>query len=184
MITTTNIYLWGIYINYSKSSLLGRNSIVNNTISGATVANFHGIEQQSTAVNSYFDIINNLCLAQAGSAISLYSATVGQVSYNSFNNPLTFSGYTDDGTNNQSSNTTLDVNYRPNGGTDAINGGSPDEAYYDINLTRNDAGAYGGSFTLDNFHPVTDAARVYMVRAPRKITLGSTLNVKGDAFDR
>ncbi len=183
--TSENYYLFGISIISSKNSSLGRNSIINNTVSGPLVTYFHGIEEVSSSANAYFDILNNLLLAQAGSGINVSSSGGPlQVSYNLMNNPLTFSGITDDGTNNLSSNTTLDLTGHPNGGTDAINGGSPDEAYYDINLTRNDAGAFGGSFTLDNFYPVTGAARVYFVRAPRKVTLGSTLNVKGDAFDR
>ncbi|OFY87530.1 MAG: hypothetical protein A3F72_17955 [Bacteroidetes bacterium RIFCSPLOWO2_12_FULL_35_15] len=172
----------GVYIAASKNSTIGRNTIVNNTISVTAALNI-GVSI-TTVVNSSYDVINNLILATTGTGIAASGGGPVQVSYNLMSNPLVLSGITDDGTNNLSSNTTLDANNRPNNGSDAINGGSPDEAYYDINLTRNDAGAFGGSFTQDNFYPVTGAARVYFVRAPRKVTLGSTINVKGDAFDR
>lgn len=179
-------YPAGIFVSSAKNSTVGRNSIINNTITAPTSnVNYGAIQVYNNPINAYFDVLNNLILAQSGSGVGVSAANGPiNVSYNFMNNPLVFIGVTDDGTNNLSSNTTLDVNNRPNSGSDAINGGSPDEAYYDINLTRNDAGAFGGSFTLDNFYPVTGAARVYYVRAPRKVTLGSTLNVKGDAFDR
>ncbi len=173
----------GIGTYSAKNTNLGRNTILNNTIAPSTTISY-GI-MVTTVTNSLHDIINNLIVATGGSnGVYITGGGPVQTSYNYMSNPLTLYGIIDDGTNNLSSNTTLDANYRPNSGTDAINGGSPDEAYYDINLTRNDAGAFGGSFTQDNFYPVTGAARVYLVRAPRKITLGSTLNVKGDSFDR
>lgn len=182
LLTATSSLYFGIWINSSKNSTIGRNTIVNNTIS-VSAGITYAISIATTA-NSSFDVINNLLLAASGTGIYVTGTGPIQASYNLMNNPITISGIVDDGTNNLSSNTTLDLNNRPNAGTDAINGGSPDEAYYDINLTRNDAGAFGGSFTQDNFYPVTGAARVYFVRAPRKVTLGSTINVKGDAFDR
>jgi hypothetical protein len=100
------------------------------------------------------------------------------------NNPLTLTGVVNDGTNNLSSNTTLAVTGKPNAGSDAINGGYPDKGFYDINLTVNDAGAYGGLFTLDNYFPITGSARVYMISAPRKVTVGTAINVTADGFDR
>lgn len=48
-----------------------------------------------------------------------------------------------------------------------------------------DAGAYGGSYTLNNFFPLhTGAARVYMTGHPFNIRSGTTLRVRANAWDR
>lgn len=76
-----------------------------------------------------------------------------------------------------------------NGPVNAIPLTEPD--YADIDLTAGDAGAYGGSYTLANFHPFvsTTAAnnrggRVIFVRAPRSILQGGSIQVKAVGFDR
>jgi len=67
----------------------------------------------------------------------------------------------------------------------AINGGNPAAPFYDLDLTIGDAGAYGASYTLTNFHPLhTGAARVYMAGHPFNVRQGSTLRVRAVAFDR
>jgi hypothetical protein len=67
----------------------------------------------------------------------------------------------------------------------AIDGGNPAPQFYDLDLTTNDAGAYGGSYTLSNFHPLhVGPARVYNVIYPFNVRVGSTLNVKAFSFDR
>jgi hypothetical protein len=70
--------------------------------------------------------------------------------------------------------------------SNCINGGTVDSAYADIDLTRNDAGCYGGSYTLDNFFPITanDWARVILVTAPRRVLVNGTINVKAIGFDK
>jgi hypothetical protein len=170
------------YYTYAIGLSYGNTIRKNTTVSMSGIT---GIYLSAVNSNAYFDIYNNLTLGTSGYGVYLGSGT-GPVSYsyNFMSNPLTIYNITDNGTNNTSSNTVLDVDGKPMSGSDAINGGSPDEAYYDLNLTKNDVGAYGGSFTLDNYFPITGAARVYHVQAPRKITLGSTLDVKAFSFDR
>jgi hypothetical protein len=53
-----------------------------------------------------------------------------------------------------------------------------------LDLTVNDVGAYGGSYSLSNFYPVTGSARVYFVKAPRTVLQSGTLNVRANSFDR
>ncbi|MFN7014250.1 MAG: hypothetical protein ACK4ON_08285, partial [Bacteroidia bacterium] len=67
---------------------------------------------------------------------------------------------------------------------DGINGGAPGISFYDLDLSVNDVGAYGGSYSLNNFHPITGAARVYFVKAPKSVLQSGTLNIKADSFDR
>lgn len=67
----------------------------------------------------------------------------------------------------------------------AIDGGNPAPLFFDLDLTQNDAGCYGGSFTQDNFFPLhTGAARVYNVVYPFNVRVGNTMNVKAFSFDR
>lgn len=66
-----------------------------------------------------------------------------------------------------------------------IDGGNPATVFSDLDLSPGDAGAYGGSYTLTNFHPLhTGAARVYLTGHPFSVRSGATLRVKGVAFDR
>jgi len=191
-ITTTTLvssnYPIPLYINSAKNSSLGRNTILNNTVNFQTPTLSSGaIYLSGIPTNAYTDVYNNLLLSGQSGGYGIYnSSSTGPiaVSYNFMSSVLPLNGVVNDGTNNLTSNTTLNVSGKPNSGSDAINGGSLDEAYYDINLTRNDAGAYGGSFTLDNFFPVTGSARVYFISAPRKVLSGGTLNVQGGSFDR
>jgi hypothetical protein len=176
----------GISVDAWKNSSLGRNTIINNTIV-SEVNTYMCLSLYYSPANSVTDILNNLILAPSSSYGAMYggsnSGLIG-IYYNVISSPLNIQFLTADGTNNLTSNTTLDVNGRPNTGTDAINGGSPDYSYYDINLTVNDAGAYGGSFTLDNFFPQTGGARIYYVQAPRRVNVGTAIDIKAETFDR
>lgn len=175
----------GVSIDAWKNSALGRNSISSNTIV-SDVNTYMEMSLYNSPANSITDVMNNLILAPSSTYGIYGSNNAGLIglSYNIMNSPLGIVSLTYDGTNNLTSNTTLDVNGRPNTGTDAINGGSPDYSYYDINLTVNDAGAYGGSFTLDNFFPQTGGARVYFVQAPRRVNVGTVIDIKAETFDR
>lgn len=71
------------------------------------------------------------------------------------------------------------------GGSPLIDGANPDPSFYDLDLSTGDAGAFGGSYTLDNFHPLhTGSARIYMVNYPFQVRQGSTLNIGADSYDR
>ncbi len=185
----------GIYVTAVKNSSNGRNTIYNNTIirndntSGWYSNARYGIYINNTTASTYVDLMNNLILGlgfgiDAGLAGSGNSGVISS-SYTFFNGVTTpFSSITNDGTNNLSTNTTLDTDGRPANGSDVINGGNADSTFYDIDLTRNDVGCYGGSFTLDNYFPMTGSARVYFMLAPRRITVGNTLNIRAESFDK
>lgn len=186
--TATTLSDFGIYNVASKNSSAGKNTISNNTIDWSGMTNLNGaIYIANTAASSVFDVNNNFMISNNTTVNGIFGSAnsgVVAINYNVMKNPLAIGSLIDNGTNNLNSNTTLDANGKANVGGDAINGGAPDQSYYDINLTRNDAGAYGGSFTLDNYFPMTGATRVYMVKAPRKVVLGNTINVQADSFDR
>ena len=64
-------------------------------------------------------------------------------------------------------------------------GADPAVQYYDIDLTVGDAGCYGGSFTHDNFFPLSSgSSKVFFVDAPRGVFQGFNLDVKADGYDK
>ncbi len=71
-------------------------------------------------------------------------------------------------------------------GSAAINAGDPDAAYTDLDLSRNDAGCYGGSFTRDNFDdPMPTSAVVLFLNVPRRTTTGAfSIPITIDGIDR
>jgi len=181
----TNINGVGIGVTTSKFSLAGTNNITNNTVTKAYYTIYYGMSC-TTSATSKTDINNNLVLGPIYFGDYYVTGGVFSVHYN-FASANAFVGFTNDGTNINASNTTLDVNgLNTNPASNTINGGNPDSAFADINLTRNDVGCYGGSFTLDNFFPITsnDWARVILVTAPRRVLVNGTISVKAIGFDK
>lgn len=73
----------------------------------------------------------------------------------------------------------------PSPGSPAINAGDPDASFTDLDLSRNDAGCYGGSYSRDNFDdPMTTAATVLFLEAPRRTQAAWGMQLKADGFDR
>ncbi len=73
----------------------------------------------------------------------------------------------------------------PSTGSPAINAGDPDASFTDLDLSRNDAGCYGGSYSRDNFDdPMTAAATVLFLEAPRRTQAAWGMQLKADGFDR
>lgn len=189
-----------IGITAGKNSSIALNKVHNNTCYsnsgtavyiGGTSYGFQGISISTSAVpNFQVEFLNNIILCPNANYHSLADNTgtnggIISFSYNYASPNSTLYGVTNNGTNNLTSNSSINItNGQLNSGSDAINGGYPDLTYYDLDLTVNDVGAYGGSFSLDNFHPITGAARVYFVNAPRTILQSGTLNIKANAFDR
>lgn len=69
--------------------------------------------------------------------------------------------------------------------TAALNGADPSFEFYDLDLSVGDAGCYGGSYSLDNYFPITGSSRVYSIDMPFGITTeGGPLNIKAESFDR
>ena len=98
-----------------------------------------------------------------------------------------FYGLVNDGTNIIASNSTYDAATGMALTGSAVNGGYPNDAFADHDLTRNDAGCGGGSFRITNFHPMnnlSNGARVTFVNAPRRVLMGNNVSLKADSFDK
>lgn len=63
--------------------------------------------------------------------------------------------------------------------------GHPDASFTDHDLTRNDLGAYGGPYSIQN-HLNNDGVspRIYYLDVPNRIITGSTITVKAGAIDQ
>lgn len=72
-------------------------------------------------------------------------------------------------------------------GTMHIDAGTPSNAYLDLDLSRNDVGVFGGSYSMANFLPLmnnTESARVNYMNTPRIVNQGGTVNVQVIGFDK
>jgi hypothetical protein len=178
--------LYGIFLYDAQNSALTKNTIYNNTFYTSASGYVYGIYVYSHPASANTEIFNNLILNPNATSECLYVySNNGNLAF-SFNYAKTsIYNLTNDGTNNLNTNTTINLtNGQLNTGSDGINGGYPDPTFYDLDLTVNDVGAYGGSFSLSNFYPVTGAARVYFVNAPRTVLQSGTLNIRANSFDR
>lgn len=71
--------------------------------------------------------------------------------------------------------------------TGHVNAGSPMNSFLDLDLTRNDIGVYGGSYSLSNFMPFmnnTESSRVIYVNTPRVVNQGTTMSVQAIGYDK
>ena len=68
--------------------------------------------------------------------------------------------------------------------TAAQNGANPAFEFYDLDLSVGDAGCYGGSYTLDNYFPITGSSRVFNIDMPFGIFSSGNLDIKATGFDR
>lgn len=170
----------------------GNHAITNNTINmngrirGIEIG---GLQSGSTLIVSnnvitqYVSVNNDRPISLGGNSGSLITE------YNYIRNAggiLAVSGFTLSATDVFSSLVNIDGNTKRNTSTSpAVDGANPSIQYYDLDLTRGDAGAFGGSFTLDNYFPLTTgSSRVYHVILDRGVFQGYNLDVKALGFDR
>lgn len=172
----------------------GNHAITNNTIN--MDGRIRGIEIGGLQAGSTLIISNNVITQYISvnndRPISLSLVNNGGsliTEYNYIRNGsgiLGVSGFTLSATDVFNSAVNIDVNTQRNtSSSPAVNGANPSIQYYDLDLTRGDAGAFGGSFTLDNYFPLTTgSSRVYHVILDRGIFQGYNLDVKALGFDR
>jgi hypothetical protein len=179
---------------YGGNSTGLANLIWNNSIQGYTGSStIYGISLANTPTGSIWEVMNNAVGSTWGGTnrgIYKNSGNSGQINVyfnhvqSGFNIAIS-TGFTFEGSNTTNQPVTFNADGTFLNAPAAINGGNPAAPFYDLDLTTGDAGAYGGSYTLNNFFPLhTGAARVYMTGHPFNVRQGSTLRVKATAFDR
>jgi hypothetical protein len=168
-------------------NFIWNNTIITNQGASSTFA----IEVQG-ASGAVFEVMNNILKENTTSTSSygIYSSSGGQVNvyYNivdsAYDVELT-GNFTFTGNNITNQAITINSDGTLPVGSPGINGGNPSQPYFDLDLSIGDAGAYGGSYTLNNFFPLfTGAARVYFVKFPFNVRQGSTLSIKAFGYDR
>lgn len=172
-----------------------QNLVWNNTVVAYTGSNTtYGISLANTTSGSVWEVMNNaVTRTWTGSGnfgIHKNSGNSGQINvyFNHISSNIgngVSSGFTfaSDNTTDQTITLNADGTFDTPGG--CIDGGNPAAVLSDLDLSTGDAGAYGGSYTLTNFHPLhTGSARVYLTGHPFNVRSGSSLRVKAVAFDR
>jgi hypothetical protein len=175
-----------IYIASTKSTTTASNYIINNTFEHS---NTNSWCIYLTSHNSYVYVLNNV-IENNGTGIYGIGANTPTISdvfgYNyveATNTP--FGSIYNDGTNVGSSPMTINTSTGALLTGAGINGGSPDLQYSDIDLSRNDAGCFGGSLTRANYIGMTaTSTQVIFFDAPTRILNGQTINISAEGFDR
>lgn len=190
-------YYWrGLNITAWKSATSGFNEIINNTFyqtSNPSTTNYSSY-LATIPTGAKLKIYNNAFYGVLSSYTDcgIYGSTMGagliNNGYNHFSSGFDASYFiyniSDDGTNSLNSSFSVDVNSGVATGS-VINAGHPDEIYYDIDLTRNDVGCYGGSFTFSNFSTVSEVSgRVYYIDMPRRVISGNPIRIKAESYDK
>lgn len=169
----------------------GSNEIVNNTIydpNGGDVAPIYITGNGDPGSGGNVAIMNNaisFVVAQTNACIHSDNIATVTASYN-----VSTNAFVVEGTITQSNNTgAVNMNfnntaYTVTGGN--VNAGNPAVQYTDLDLTRNDAGHYGGSNSWANYFPADNGGRpqVNYLIVPRTILSTGTLNVSGSAYSK
>ena len=189
------------YLTSCSGSTCGNLTYTGGTLTSSSTPSFVASICFNNTTLSNVEIVNNLCYSTT-SNVPLYgifaSSTTGQpfISHNyinavaapagnictiSFNNELNYTSTT------ANAYGTIDTWGRAaSGNTNLINKGNYLGQYFDVDLTRNDIGTYGGPYTIDNYiNGNTSKARVLYLNIKRQLTnLNQILNVKGSAGSR
>lgn len=185
-----NNFTSGFGVYNAKTS--GTNEIVNNTVyepNGGDVAPIHIAMNGNPGTGGNLTIMNNaisFVVGQTNACIqNVNSVAIVTASYN-----VSTNAYITEGSITQSNNTggvNMNFNntaYTISGGN--VNAGNPAVSYTDLDLTRNDAGHYGGSNSWANYFPADNGGRpqVNYLVTPRTILGTGTLNVTGSAYSK
>ncbi|MCS3531286.1 hypothetical protein [Chryseobacterium sp. JUb7] len=182
-----NNFCSGFYVFSLKPG--SSNEIVNNTVykpNAGDVAPFY--INLNIANSGNIAIMNNAAsfvVGQTSACIQNNSNTAAvTATYNVFTNPFVTQGNMTQSNNSGSVNMNFDnAAYTVTGMN--VNAGNPDVSYTDLDLTRNDAGHYGGSNSWANYWPTDSGGKpqVNYLLTPRTISSG-TLNITGSGFSK
>lgn len=194
-------YTGGLYRITAQKNGAGTNMIVNNSAESSDsnsepVVNFTGTVPAGCRIkvenNAGHDLYNS---SDSGTEYwiqfgSVASGALVEVNYNVYEG---YEAFTNVGgtlvsyVSNQAAPTTYEIDDVTGicAAAECVNAGSPAVEHTDHDLSRNDRGVAGGSYRYSNFFPIlTGAARVYLVKTPRKVVQTSIIRAEADAHDR
>ncbi len=165
------------------------NEIINNTVYNMNPGDMAPFNISINGnVTGNITIMNNAAsfvVGQTNACIENNNNTVNvTATYNLFTNPFVTQGNMTQSNNSGSVNMNFDNTAYTVTGMN-VNAGNPDVRHTDLDLTRNDAGHYGGSNSWANYWPTDNAGRPqinYLV-TPRTISSG-TLSITGSGFSK
>jgi hypothetical protein len=189
------------YINYNLTlranhySSIVNNIIVNNTISkNTTSAQFTLIAIYNNASVNYSNchFFNNLMIntSSTGNGIDITEdgSGVPKFFYNGFylsdrdeccTTPDFVTGNVSGGYNDAAEIILTLDEYGRTTHSEVVDKGMPSIEYYDIDMTINDIGAYGGPYSIDNYiNNTSGKARIYDLDMPFEIWSGQTPTIK------
>ncbi|WP_123910940.1 MULTISPECIES: hypothetical protein [unclassified Chryseobacterium] len=181
-----NNFCRGVFVYGIKTG--STNEIINNTIydpNGGDIAPFSiNLNNGNTGNISIMNNAASFVVGATNVCISNNNNATVTASYNVFTNQFVTQGNMTQSNNSGSVNMNFDnVAYTVTGMN--VNAGNPDINYTDLDLTRNDAGHYGGSNSWTNYWPTDSGAKpqVNYLLTPRTISNG-TLNISGSGFSK
>ena len=178
-----------IYVNGSKTSTVLKNRLMNNTL---IMTVYNALALYVTSFGSYHQVFGNVIQNASGSTGYGFGASTNSIffeaSYNYVSSNIAgqaFYQFTSDGTNVSGVTSGYDLNTGAITSGPALNGGHPDLQYNDLDLTRNDAGCFGGSTSRANFlNGTMTSTQVTFFDAPGRVLVGNTINLTGEGFDK
>lgn len=175
------------WLSISKIKTGSSNEFTNNTIydpSGGDVAPIYiSLQTGNTGAISIMNNAISFVVAQTNFCIQNNNIATVTATYNVFTNTFLTEGTITQSNNTGAVNMNFDnVYYTVTGGN--VNAGNPALIYTDLDLTRNDAGHYGGSNSWENYWPADGGGmpKVNYLVTPRAILNTNTLNVTGSGY--
>lgn len=184
-----NNFTTGFNIYGSKPN--SANEIINNTIydpNGGDVAPIYITGNGDPGSGGNIAIMNNaisFVVVKTNFCIQSDNIATVTASYNVSTNAFVTEGNITQSNNTGAVNMNFDNTfYTVTGGN--VNAGNPALIYTDLDLTRNDAGHYGGSNSWENYWPADGGGmpQVNYLVTPRAILNANTLNVTGSGYSK
>lgn len=167
------------------------NEIINNTVyepNGGDIAPIYLTGNGDPGSGGNIAIMNNaisFVVGQTNACIQTDNVATVTATYNVSTNAFVTEGNITQSNNTGAVNMNFNnVDYTVIGGN--ANAGNPALIYTDLDLTRNDAGHYGGSNSWENYWPADGGGmpQVNHLKMPRAILNTSTLNVTGSGYSK
>ena len=167
------------------------NEIINNTVyepNGGDIAPIYLTGNGDPGSGGNIAIMNNaisFVVGQTNACIQTDNVATVTATYNVSTNAFVTEGNITQNNNTGAVNMNFNnVDYTVIGGN--ANAGNPALIYTDLDLTRNDAGHYGGSNSWENYWPADGGGmpQVNYLKIPRAILNTSTLNVTGSGYSK
>ncbi|HLP55657.1 MAG TPA: hypothetical protein VK151_11535 [Fluviicola sp.] len=156
----------GLYLSHSSGALTVENCSMGGYYNGSSNGS-HGIYAQASAqavtTFTYCMYLNNYAAGYNPSS-SLNNFSSSNANYSNYNIDGTFTT-----------------------GTAHVDAGNPSNASLDLDLSRNDIGVMGGSYSLANFLPFmsnVESSRVNFMNTPRIVNQGGTVSVQVIGYDK